>query len=103
MVNFILFILSTIGFTNIIVDPATIFKPIRDFVDKNGPKFLVKLVSCYQCTGTWVGFFCGYCLIGQEIHTVFLCGMAGSYICSLSATFINYLEIRSVIGLNENE
>ena len=58
--NLLLFLLSVIGFTHIIVDPATIMKPFRNFVTKYGSEWINKLFSCYQCCGTWVGFFCGF-------------------------------------------
>lgn len=97
----VLFALAVVGMTNIIVDPATIMAPARDFIDKHGPKWLVKLVSCYQCTGTWVGFLCGYMLISDRIPVVFLCGMAGSFIATMSAAYMNYLEAQSIVGVED--
>lgn len=99
--SLILFILCVVGFTNIIVDPATIMQPVRDFIEKRCHPWLNKLVSCYQCTGTWVGFFCGYILISKDPVVVFLCGMAGSFIATFAATYLNYLEAQSVIDINE--
>lgn len=101
--SLILFIFSVIGMTNIIVDPATIMKPVREFIQKNCHPWLDKLVSCYQCSGTWVGFFCGYILISQNLSIVFLCGMAGGFLATLSATYLNYLEARSIVGIEDNE
>lgn len=89
--------------TNIIVDPATIMQPVRNFVEKNCHPWVNKLFSCYQCSGTWIGFFCGYVLISQNIFVVFLCGMAGSFLATLSATYLNYLEAKSIINIEENE
>lgn len=99
----ILFVFSVIGMTNIIVDPATIMAPFRNFVEKKCPNWLDKLFSCYQCTGTWVGFFCGYLLISDSLEIVFLCGMAGSFLATFSATYLNFLEAKSVINIEENE
>ena len=101
-VRLALFALATVGLTNMIVDPAAIFQPLRDAVDKHGHPWLRKLVSCYQCSGTWVGFICGYLVVGKEPSTVFLCGMAGSYLATISATYTNYLEARSIVGVEEN-
>lgn len=98
----ILFVAATIGLTNIIVDPAAIMQPIRDFIDTKCHPWLAKLVSCYQCTGTWVGFLCGFFLISTDPAIVFLCGMAGSYLATMSATITNYLEARSIIGVDDN-
>lgn len=96
------FAAATIGLTNIIVDPATIMKPFRDFADNRLPSWLSKLFSCYQCSGTWVGFLCGYLVVSKEPWAVFLCGMAGSYLATLSATYMNYLEAKSIIGVEED-
>jgi hypothetical protein len=100
--SLILFGLATVGLTNIIVDPATIMQPFRDFVDKKCPPWVSKLFSCYQCSGTWVGFLCGYALVSNKPMTVFLCGMAGSYLSTISATYMNYLEAKSIVGV-END
>jgi hypothetical protein len=100
--SLVLFAAATVGLTNIIVDPAAIAKPFRDFVDARCHPWLSKLFSCYQCSGTWVGFLCGYLLIGQEPWRVFLCGMAGSYLATMSATYMNYLEARSIVGVEDD-
>jgi len=100
--NLILFFLSVIGFTHIIVDPATIAKPFRDFIEKYGTNWMNKLFSCYQCCGTWIGFFCGFILISKNIFVIFLCGMAGSFVSTWGAYYLNYLEAKSVI-LNDDE
>lgn len=99
--SLILFSLAVVGMTNIIVDPATIMKPLRDLLENKGPKWLNKLVSCYQCTGTWVGFLCGYLLISQKPFEVFMCGMAGSFIATISATYMNYLEVQSIVSVED--
>ena len=101
MINLFLFVFSVVGLTHIIVDPSTIVKPFRDFIEKKNLFWLNKLLSCYQCCGTWVGFFCGYVLLTQKPLEVFLCGMAGSFLSTLSALFLNYLEAQTII--NENE
>jgi len=98
----VLFVFSVIGMTNILVDPATIMIPFRNFIEKRFP-LLDKLFSCYQCTGTWVGFLCGYVLVSKRLEIVFLCGMAGSFLATLSATYLNFLEAKSIIDVEENE
>lgn len=98
----VLFALATVGLTNIIVDPAAIMQPVRDFIDRKMPAFFSKLVSCYQCSGTWVGFLCGYLIVSKEPEIVFLCGMAGSYMATMSATYTNYLEARSIVAVEDD-
>lgn len=98
----VIFALATVGLTNIIVDPATIFQPVRNLIDKWCHPWVSKLFSCYQCSGTWIGFICGYLIISREPEYVFMCGMAGSYLATISATYMNYLEARSIVGVDEN-
>ena len=99
----LIFSFSVIGLTNIIVDPAAIFAPVRSLIDDKGPKWLSKLVSCYQCTGTWVGFLCGSLIFGPNLATIFCCGMAGSFLATFAATYTNYLEAKSILGIDEND
>lgn len=99
--SLILFCLSVIGFTHIIVDPATIMKPFRDFIEKYCFSWLNKLFSCYQCCGTWVGFFCGWVLLTDDPLEIFLCGMAGSFLSTFATTYLNYLEAKSIVELND--
>jgi hypothetical protein len=98
----LLFALSVIGFTHIIVDPATIARPFRNFVEKYCYSWLNKLFSCYQCCGTWIGFICGFILISNKIEVIFLCGMAGSFIATWAATYLNYLEAQSIMNMQED-
>lgn len=99
----IIFSFAVIGLTNIIVDPATIFAPVRELIEKSGIKWLSKLVSCYQCTGAWAGFLCGYLVFDADPSTVFCSGMAGSFLATFSAIYSNYLEARSILGVGEDE
>lgn len=99
----LVFSFAVVGLTNIVVDPATIFAPVRNLIDRFGPKWLSKMVSCYQCTGTWAGFLCGSLIFGTEPATIFCCGMAGSFIATFSATYVNYMEARSILGVGEDE
>lgn len=97
--DFLLFATAVIGFTHIIVDPASIMQPIRTFISQKGPHWLDKLLSCYQCCGTWVGFICGYFLISHDPFIIFLCGMAGSFLATYGATYLNYLEAQSIVSI----
>lgn len=99
--SLLFFSLAVIGLTNIIVDPATIMQPLRNFIEKRCHPWINKLVSCYQCSGTWVGFACGYLILSKDPFIVFLSGMAGSFLATFSATFLTYLEARSIVDSNE--
>jgi hypothetical protein len=108
--NFALFVLATIGMTHIIVD-SSIFSPVRSLLEKILPSYVYKVFECYQCSGTWCGFFIGWTLLVYpfdfdlvtKIGIVFSCGCAGSFLSTLAATFLNYLEARSIVDLGEEE
>jgi hypothetical protein len=98
----IIFSLAVVGLTNIVVDPAAIFAPVRELIEKSGVGWLKKLVSCYQCSGTWAGALCGLLLFGPDLAVIFCCGMAGSFLATFSATYTNYLEAKSILGVEED-
>jgi hypothetical protein len=102
MGSVLLFSLAVIGLTNIVVDPAAIFAPVRRMIEASGLPWLEKLVSCYQCSGTWAGFLCGWFIFGDDPATIFCCGMAGSFLATFSATYMNYLEAKSILGVEED-
>jgi hypothetical protein len=99
--SLLFFSLAVIGLTNIIVDPAAIMQPTRDFIEKRCHPWINKLVSCYQCSGTWVGFFCGYVILSHDLLIVFLSGMAGSFLATFAATLLTYIEARSIVDTHE--
>lgn len=100
--NLFLFSLSVIGMTHIIVD-SSIFSPIRGLFEKILPKYLYKILECYQCSGTWCGFALGWAIVDKDPFVVFACGCAGSFLSTLAATFLNYLEARSVVDIDLDE
>lgn len=113
MINFVLYILGTIGLTHIIVD-GRIAAPLRDLIEE--PKetidwyrnltcsqfkqslwtMLKDLIVCHQCSGTWCGFLMGYLLLDTWTQ-VLAAGFAGSYLSMLTAIHFNYMEARSVM------
>ena len=98
IVNVILFIFGTIGLTHIIVDSSIMQKP-RDWLRAILPAFVYKLFECYQCAGTWIGFFCGWLCFGLGFKEIFLGGMAGSFLSYLAAAMLSYFEANSSIEL----
>jgi len=101
--NLLLFVVAVIGMTHILVDPSVIAVPLRNWLAKNAPAWVNKLFSCYQCCGTWVGFLFGFILISYNPLVVFACGMAGSFLATWGATYLNYLEAQSLVNLDENK
>lgn len=100
--TFLLFVVATIGLTHIIVD-STIFAPIRDFLKKTLPPKVYAVFECYQCAGTWCGFLAGLILISKSIPVIFMCGCAGSFLAVLGANFLNYLEAKSYVEIDDGE
>ena len=102
MSDLVLFCLAAIGATHIVVD-GKIFKPFRDFVEKYLPEKIYELVSCYQCSGTYVGFVLGYLTYGPDLSKIFLAGCASSVLSNLMALYMNYLEAKTIINLEEDK
>ena len=100
--SLILFALSVVGMTHIIVD-GSIFQPVRDFIQKILPERICQLFTCYQCCGTWCGFLAGAILISLNPWVILLCGCAGSFLAMWSATYLNYLEARTIINLGDDD
>ncbi|NIQ12877.1 MAG: hypothetical protein GTO02_00230 [Candidatus Dadabacteria bacterium] len=97
----ILFILGVIGMTHVIVD-ASIFEWMRNFIDKKLPESVSKLIHCYQCTGFWCGIFCGWAAFNTfNIPQLFLAGCAGSLLANFAAIYMNYLEARTIVNLDD--
>lgn len=100
MVMFLLFIFSVIGFTNIMID-SSIMAPLRGFLQERLPANVYKIFECYQCMGTWCGFICGAILISLNPLVILTCGFAGSFLSVLAASYLNYLEAKTIVDLGE--
>jgi hypothetical protein len=81
--NFILFILGTLGLTHIVVE-GTIFNRVRPYLGRLG--------DCFQCAGFWSGGLIGYILFQPSIPILACFAFAGSYLSMLSDSFIARLE-----------
>jgi len=97
--DFIIFLLATIGFT-LIINVSFLFKAIRDWT-KNKNKYLSKLVTCSQCAGFWASLIVQFIiLIHQRMAFAFywcdlyyiLYGFIGSFVC-----YLTYLLIKPLI------
>jgi hypothetical protein len=104
--NLIMFILSAIGMTHIIVDGSilegfrTLFKSLTK---KVGLEHLGGVVDCYLCAGTWCGFFMGYVWLTHNPLEIFACGCAGGFLANTAATILNLIESLTMVNLPENE
>lgn len=102
MIDFLIFCFAVVGMTHIIVD-STIMEPVRNLVKAWLPTKIASVIECYQCAGTWCGFFCGLIFwdnnfsLYNNLFITFLAGCAGSFLATLGATYLNYLEAKSVV------
>lgn len=108
MVEFLIFVFSTIGMTHILVD-GSVMEPFRNFMKSmaerlKSPK-LGELIDCYLCTGTWCGFLMGAVWFVQVelsvvcLLKVFGCGCAGGFLSNLAAMVLNYLEAGTLVNM----
>lgn len=97
MLNFIIFLLSTIGAT-LIITQSYIFKHLREKILKKN-NFFGKLLHCSQCCGFWMGmiiktllliYYNQFVLISLII--IVLYGFIGSFI-----SYLTYLLIRPLM------
>lgn len=100
MINFMLFALAAIGFTFIMVD-SSILEPVREFIKNHVPSSFYKVWECYQCMGFWTGMVAGLVFLPITFSAVIMYGFAGSFLSSFAAVYINYLEAKSIIDINE--
>lgn len=100
--NLIMFILSTIGLTNIVVD-SLIMEGFRNFVKrataKLGIPFMGKATECPVCFGVYSGILMGLIWISYNPFIVIACGCAGSFISNASVVVLNWLEAATIVNL----
>jgi len=100
--NLILFALSAVGMTHIIVD-GSITEPFRNFVKWITKKLRIpsfgSVVDCYLCAGTWCGFLMGYIWISDEPLKIFACGCASGFLANLGAVVVNWIEASTIVNL----
>lgn len=115
---FIIAIIAAVGMSHIIVDGDIFTKWRSDIVEKykdNPRHWLVRLISCYQCTGLWSGVFMSLflqpfpwfdflspllwswlviyvCVPLYLLVTPAIVGFAASYCSMFGAALLNYLD-----------
>ena len=103
MFEIVVWILGSIGMTNIIVE-SDISKLFKDTIKPYLPQFFMKMLNCYQCSGFWSGIFTTSLLAvfngwnADKLHLIFLGGCATSFLATFFAYFQTYLEANSVIS-----
>jgi len=90
------FVLAVIGMTHIIVD-SSLFQPVRDWIKNKWHPFFSRIIECYQCCGTWVGFFATFWLISWHPAVILLGGCAASFLAYSAAVLLTYFESQSAV------
>ena len=98
MTNLVIFVLASIGFCNIMIE-SFIMESLRNWIQGRVYPSVYKIFTCYQCMGFWTGLICGLILISLNPLIALCCGFAGSFLSTLAATFLNYLESISIGNL----
>ena len=90
MLNFVIFLLSSIGAT-LIITQSYLFKSIREKALKINP-MLGKLLKCSQCCGFWISLMIQFIILFKERMEIVLYwsdfyyiiyGFIGSFVCYL--------------------
>ena len=87
--NLILFSLSVIGLTHIVVD-GEISEPVYEWIKPRLPA-VARIMDCHQCSG----FRCGLALgpiVGWSPPVWLVCGFAGSFLAQLGWLVLDSLE-----------
>ena len=88
MDNSVIFIMSVLGVTNIIVE-SHLFYAIRNYIAKYS-----NILKCHQCTGFWVGVFISIIFprFIEVSGSIFLNGIISSLLCHLYFILRDYIE-----------
>lgn len=108
MVEFLIFVFSTVGMTHVIVD-GSILEPFRNMMKALAERLKMpkigELTDCYLCTGTWCGFLMGSVWFVELEPSltcalkVLGCGCAGGFLSNMAAMILNYLEAGTLVNM----
>lgn len=101
----ILFILATVGLTNILVH-GTIFEktlPIRPWLKKKLHPNVFVLFECYECMGTWAGFVCGAMIVSTWWPIILACGFAGGLLANWNNLLFEYISSKIEFVINTGD
>lgn len=96
MTTLILFALATVGLTNILVH-GVIFDHIK-IAGRSVRQWMhywdwsKSLFTCYECTGTWAGFLCGWLVVSSHWSMILACGFAGAFLSAWNNLLFEWLN-----------
>ena len=97
MINFLLFILTGVGITNLVVN-ASILEGIREYMGSKSA-LLNKLLSCMMCSGFWVGIGVSFLF---NINPI-IAAATISLLSNKFSYFIEYAELAIALKAKELE
>lgn len=104
MINFLIFILSTIGLTNIVVHGKILDNlKIRPLLKKILPAGFYELFECYECTGFWAGLIMGYFLVSHDLVLFVPCGFAGSLVSQFYTELVFMIRSKTDFVVEESD
>lgn len=105
--NVILFLLATIGFTNIVVHGRVLDlimiqgKSVRNWM--YNWTWSEQLFSCYECAGFWTGILCGLAIFPANWYLAIFWGFAGSVAAKTYNDFSDWLTSHILFEVNDGE
>lgn len=104
MINFALFILATIGLTNIVVHGSIMdILGIRPFLKKNLSEEVYSMFECYQCTGFWCGLIMGTVVISVHPLLILACGFAGSLVSQFYSDLVYLMRSKTDFVIEDED
>lgn len=107
MIALIMFLLATIGMTNILVH-GKIFdvlqigsKSVREWMKT--PAFTSELLDCYECTGFWAGLFCGTLFFWSDWWFILPAGFVGSVVAQTYTDLMYLLRSKIDFEVGDND
>lgn len=104
MVSLILFIIATIGTTNILVHGKILDDDhlgLRSWIKKRLGKYQ-DVLDCYECAGFWCGLVMGSCLISYWNPLILIpCAFAGSGIMHAYVVVSELIQSKTDFVIND--
>ncbi len=99
MISLIIFVLATIGLTNIMVHGRILdLIGLRPWLKDNLDPAVYELFECYECSGFWSGMFVGLVVMPSGYESIIKWfETSGYYDCSDAAYFFSYCATLLVI------
>lgn len=107
----LLMLTGGVGMTTIIVE-GDIFVPVKEFLRKFMPAYVMKMLGCHQCCGFWSGIFISLFFLPPfsvelewwnillNLGKNFASGCAVSLLSVLWASVMLYIESQTIIRPN---